>query len=94
VIGLRLRLQLGNRFCITLSAFPNLEHGWDTGCTHPGEGGGLSGSLWTVHGQAVYCSHQPVKERGGVACPQSSGQAADNPRTAINRPIHGSSLLG
>jgi hypothetical protein len=53
VIGLRLRLQLGNRFCITLSVFPNLEHGWDARRTRPGEGGGLSTTLWTSRGQST-----------------------------------------
>jgi hypothetical protein len=35
---------------------PNLEHGWDTGCTHPGEGGGLSTKFRTIHGLHTDCS--------------------------------------
>jgi hypothetical protein len=48
--------SLQNRFCITFSAFPNLEHGWDTGCTRPGEGGGLSTKFRTIHGLHTDCS--------------------------------------
>jgi hypothetical protein len=39
--------------CELVKAFPNLEHQWDTGCPRPGEGGGLSMTLWTRRGQSM-----------------------------------------
>jgi hypothetical protein len=67
-------------------AFPNLEHGWDTGCTRPGEGGPLSTKFRTSHRQRADCSHLSALVHGlSTASPQSHGQATPLSRVGAPR---------